>query len=173
MTALALPPPRDPALPYTICMVCLGNICRSPTAEVVLRAELDRRGLGDLVVVDSAGTGGWHVGGPMDARSSRALAARGYPTAHRARQFTADWIGRRDLVLAMDGENLSRLHRLGGTPDRVRLFRSFDPSAPPSAEVPDPYYGGRQGFEGVLDMCERAAKGLADLLANGSASDAQ
>ncbi|MFJ2033148.1 low molecular weight protein-tyrosine-phosphatase [Streptosporangium sp. NPDC087985] len=147
---------------YRICVVCLGNICRSPMAEVVLRKTLADHGLGDAVSVDSAGTGGWHQGNPMDERAAAMLAENGYDgSSHRARQFLADWFGRVDLVLAMDGENLRALHRLAPTGADVRLFRSFDPAAPLDAEVPDPYYGGREGFADVLEMVRAASDGLA------------
>src|SRR5690606_16959328 len=152
------------ARPYRICVVCLGNICRSPMAEVVLRAVLERRGLADAVVVDSAGTGGWHVGEPMDERAAATLAAAGYDgSRHRARRFEPSWFAERDLVLAMDRENLRTLRRLAPPEGAdVRLFRSFDPDAPEDAEVPDPYYGGREGFVRVLEMVEAAAEGIAD-----------
>lgn len=152
------------ARPYRICLVCLGNICRSPMAEVVLRDVLERRGLGDVVVVDSAGTGGWHVGEPMDERAAATLAAAGYDgSRHRARRFEPEWFAERDLVLAMDRENLRTLRRLAPPEGAdVRLFRSFDPDAPEDAEVPDPYYGGREGFVRVLEMIEAAAEGVAE-----------
>ncbi|RJL25197.1 low molecular weight protein-tyrosine-phosphatase [Bailinhaonella thermotolerans] len=158
-----LPDPQEAGRPYRVAMVCLGNICRSPMAEVVTREEVARRGLGDLVAVDSSGTGGWHAGADMDERALAALAGRGLDGAsHRARQFVRDWASRYDLVLAMDRDNLRALRSLGVPEERLRLFRSFDPSAPREAEVPDPYYGGRSGFDEVLDMVEAAARGLAD-----------
>ncbi|MBB2914462.1 protein-tyrosine phosphatase [Streptosporangium becharense] len=151
---------------YRICLVCMGNICRSPMAEIVLRKTLDDHGLGDLVTVDSAGTGGWHQGGPMDERAAATLSARGYDgSLHRARQFQADWYGQVDLVLAMDRENLRALRRLAPDGADVRLFRSFDPGAPEGAEVPDPYYGEQEGFAEVLRMVEAASVGLAEHLA--------
>jgi protein-tyrosine phosphatase len=156
-----LPPPLDPAGPYRICLVCLGNICRSPMAEAVLRAELDRAGLGDAVEVDSAGTGDWHVGRRMDARARAELADRGFDgTRHRARQFQPAWLARRDLVLAMDAGNLANLRRLGADPARLRMLRSFDPAAGPGAEVPDPYYGEDASFTLALDQIEAAARAL-------------
>lgn len=152
---------------YRVCLVCMGNICRSPMAEVVLRQTLDDRGLGDRVVVESAGTGGWHEGDPMDERALRILADRGYDgSAHRARKFTKDWFHRYDLVLAMDRDNLANLRRMAPAGVEVRLFRSFDPAAPPDAEVPDPYYGGREGFEEVLSLVESAAEGVAKHVAD-------
>ncbi len=131
-------------------------------AEVVLRKTLDEHSLGDRVTVDSAGTGGWHQGDPMDARAAEMLADHGYDgSRHRARQFLRDWYGRIDLVLAMDTDNLRALRRLAPDGADVRLFRSFDLAAPPDAEVPDPYYGGREGFAEVLLMVEAASDGLA------------
>jgi protein-tyrosine phosphatase len=156
-------------MPYRICLVCLGNICRSPMAEAVLRAKLDEAGLGDDVRVDSAGLGGWHVGGDADRRALAALTRRGYPLTHAARQFDAAWFAERDLILALDRSNLSALRRLApdaATAARVRLLRSYDPAAADDPnnlddlDVPDPYYGGPDGFEHVLDLVERACEGL-------------
>ncbi len=171
-----LPPPRDPARPYRVCLVCLGNICRSPMAEAVLRAALDRAGLGSAVTVDSAGTGDWHVGSRMDSRARAELASRGYDgTSHRARQVARSWLADRDLVLAMDGQNLADLRRMAGDDpagrDRIRLLRSFDPRSGPDAEVPDPYYGEGASFGTVLDLIEAAAGGLADALGEALAGD--
>ncbi|MFI7443803.1 low molecular weight protein-tyrosine-phosphatase [Nonomuraea indica] len=152
---------------YRVCLVCMGNICRSPMAEVVLRQVLERHGLGREVIVESAGTGGWHAGAPMDERALRTLAGRGYDgSAHRARQFTEDWFDRYDLVLAMDRDNLSFLRRMAPAAVEVRLFRSFDPAALDGAEVPDPYYGGQDGFDEVLELVESAAEGVAKHIAD-------
>lgn len=169
-----MPPTAPPQLPapdgepYRIAMVCLGNICRSPTAQVVLSAQVADAGLGDRVEVISAGTGDWHVGEAMDPRAAAELTASGYdPTAHRARHFDAGWFDH-DLVLVMDAQNLHDVTALGGTPDQVRLFRSFDPDGGPEAEVPDPWYGGPERFTEVLTMVERTCRvlvaGLRDLL---------
>jgi len=150
--------------PYRICLVCMGNICRSPMAEAVLRAELDDAGLTGAVAVDSAGTGGWHIGDPMDPRARVALAERGYDgSGHRARRFDPDWFAERDLILAMDEDNLADLRAMAPDPEtaaRIRLFRSYDPTANDDATVPDPYYGGEDGFAYVLDLIESAAKAL-------------
>ena len=149
--------------PYRICLVCLGNICRSPMAAAVLREQLGEAGLAAAVEVDSAGTGAWHVGHGADRRARAALKARGYAERHTARQFDAAWFAQRDLVLAMDTANLRELRRLAPDPDtaaRVRLLLSYDPGAGPDLDVPDPYYGGRDGFEHVLDLLERACAGL-------------
>ena len=145
-----------------ILFVCLGNICRSPTAEAVVRAlaarELPEVGL----EVDSAGTAGYHVGEPPDPRMQAAAARRGYELkALRARVVEPRDFERFDLILAMDRENLAALHRRAPEQarERVRLFLEFSPDAEPR-EVPDPYYGGPNGFEEVLDLVETAARGL-------------
>src|SRR5581483_3589095 len=146
-----------------ICFVCLGNICRSPTAEAVMRHLVRQAGLTDRISVESAGTGDWHVGHPRDRRSRSVGEARGIPLTGVARQFTAADFDDYDHVLAMDRSNRDDLLAMGrDARDRakVRLLRSFDPSAPPDAEVPDPYYGGPRGFDEVFDICERACRGL-------------
>jgi protein-tyrosine phosphatase len=144
--------------PYRIAVVCLGNICRSPMAQVVLADHLDRAGLSDKVTVASAGTGDWHVGGSMDTRAAATLSGYGYDASrHRAAQFTREHAGDHDLVLAMDAVNYADLSDLG-VGDRLRMFRDFDPEGP--GDVPDPYYGGDAGFRKVLDMVERTADAL-------------
>jgi protein-tyrosine phosphatase len=164
------PPPRDPAGPYRICVVCLGNICRSPMAEVVLKDELERAGLTSKVAVSSAGTGDWHLGDPMDPRARAELARRGYDgSGHEARQIQPDWLDDVDLLLAMDRSNHQRLLAMAegrpGMADRIALMRSFDPLAAADAEVPDPYYGGRKEYAEVFDLVHGAAEGLAGQLA--------
>jgi protein-tyrosine phosphatase len=151
---------------YAVAAVCLGNICRSPMAEVVLRERLDAAGLTDIDVV-SAGTGGWHIGEPMDARAAATLRAAGYdPSRHRAQQWVPAWRDRFDLVLAMDEQNLVDL---GGRDERTKLFREFDPDG--SGDVPDPYYGGDDGFREVLTMVERTAEALVGALREAGHSD--
>ena len=149
---------------YLITCVCLGNICRSPMAEAVLRRRFDEAGLGDDVVVDSAGTGAWHVGDDADPRALATLSEAGYDLAHAARRFESEWLERSHLILAMDRANFEALLELAErhdvAPEHVRLLRSFDPTAGPDAEVPDPYYGGADGFVRVLEMIERAAEGV-------------
>jgi protein-tyrosine phosphatase len=158
-----LPAPRSDGT-YRIAVVCLGNICRSPVADVVLNARIEDAGLAGLVSVDSSGTGGWHLGGPMDSRAAATLTAEGYdPTIHRSRQFTSARVDDHDLVLAMDRDNLADLRALGVDPDRLRLFRDFDP-VPGDGEVPDPFYGGDSGFADVLAMVERTAIALVEQL---------
>jgi protein-tyrosine phosphatase len=148
----------------------MGNICRSPTAEAVLRRRFADAGLGAEVEVDSAGTGGWHVGADADARSRAVFEARGYSLTHGARKFDRSWFEHLDLVLAMDADNLADLRRLAPDDDArsaVRLFRSFDPAAVAAGEldVPDPYYGGATGFTDVLDLIEAAADGVVAFVA--------
>ena len=173
----ALPAPRRPSGPYRVCLVCLGNICRSPMAEVVLRAELDRAGLGGLVEVDSAGTGDWHLGEPMAEQAGEELARRGYDgSAHRARRIKRSWLGQRDLVLAMDLSNLAALRALAPDAEaagpRLMLFRSFDPDLaggvlgdPWDGAVPDPYGAPQAAFAQSLDLVQAAAAGLVGRLA--------
>jgi protein-tyrosine phosphatase len=146
-----------------VALVCLGNICRSPVADVVLSERVREAGLSAVVEVVSAGTGDWHLGEPMDRRSAATLARAGYDaTRHRAQQVALAWFDDCDLVLAMDRANLADLRELAGPgadPARIRLFRDFDPDDP-GAEVPDPYYGGPSGFDDVLTMVERTAEHL-------------
>ncbi len=145
-----------------ILFVCLGNICRSPMAEGVFRAEAARRGLD--VEIDSAGTSDWHVGEPPDPRAREAAAGIGIDiSALRGRQATRRDMRTHDLILAMDRENLDHLKRLAGPEHahKVRLFLDFAPDRMED-EVPDPYYGGPEGFAHVLDLLQDAARGLAD-----------
>ena len=147
----------------SVCFVCLGNICRSPTAEGVMRALVREAGLSSRIVIDSAGTGAWHAGEPADARARAAARARGIELTSTARMFVRSDFERFDYVLAMDRANLRELRQLARGPEehaRLHLFRSFDPAAPVDAEVPDPYYGGPEGFNEVLDICERGCRGL-------------
>jgi len=164
-----------------ICFVCTGNICRSPTAEVVFRQLLVDAGLAQRATVSSAGTGPWHAGNDMDPRARQALLARGYrPGRHIARQFLAADFGRYDLVLAIDSGHLARLARLALTADdpaeavaSLSLLRSYDPAAVSAAEldVPDPYCADERGFDLVLDQVERACGGLLSALLPRLATD--
>ncbi|MFF7385706.1 low molecular weight protein-tyrosine-phosphatase [Streptomyces griseoluteus] len=150
---------------YRVCFVCTGNICRSPMAESVFRARVAEAGLDGLIEADSAGTGGWHEGDAADPRTVSVLDEHGYGTEHVARQFQQSWFGRLDLVIALDTGHLKALRRLAPTEEdarKVRLLRSYDPSAGADLEVPDPYYGGRDGFEECLEMVEAASAGLLD-----------
>ncbi|WP_141014624.1 low molecular weight protein-tyrosine-phosphatase [Nocardioides sambongensis] len=167
---MTVPEPRTPGR-YRIALICLGNICRSPMADVVLEDRIRGVGLDQQVDVVSAGTGDWHVGEPMDARAAALLAEEGYDTSrHRAQQVVAAWIEEYDLLLAMDATNLGDLRALdqtgGATADgRLRLFRDFDPIRPGS-DVPDPYFGGEAGFRDVLTMVERTSEVLAREIAD-------
>jgi protein-tyrosine phosphatase len=145
--------------------VCLGNICRSPTAEGVMLHMLREEGLADVVEIDSAGTGSWHIGHPADERSAKAARARGIALTSRARQVDAADFESFDLILAMDRANYQELHAMAPDDDareRVKLLREYDPEAVAAGEleVPDPYYGGPDGFEDVLDLITRACEGL-------------
>ena len=145
-----------------ICFVCLGNICRSPTAEGVMRHQVAAAGLGEWIEIDSAGTGDWHVGEPPDARAQAAALSRGYDLSTlRARQVSSADFERFDFILAMDAANLAELRRRCPPAHRgkVRLLMEFA-SGVPEQEVADPYFGGAQGFEQVLDQCEAACEGL-------------
>jgi protein-tyrosine phosphatase len=150
-----------------ILFVCLGNICRSPTAEGVMRALVRDAGLEDVVEIDSAGTGSWHVGNAPDEPSTAAARGRGITLEGAARQVTVADFERFDLIVAMDGSNRRELERMAPDDEaraRVRLLREYDPRAVAEADVdvPDPYYGGEDGFEHVLDVVERACRGLLD-----------
>lgn len=153
--------------PYKISVVCLGNICRSPMGEVMLRSALEQAGLGREVVVESAGTGDWHIGGGADWRAVDAVAANGLDLGgHVARQFAADDFERVDLVLAMDSAHVQTLNALA--PDaasrvKVRLLRSFDPDAD-DLEVADPYFGDRAGFEVTFADISAALPGVVEFV---------
>ncbi|MCT9005357.1 low molecular weight protein-tyrosine-phosphatase [Streptomyces sp. NPDC054766] len=148
---------------YRVCFVCTGNICRSPMAESVFRAQVAEAGLGELVEVDSAGTDGWHEGDGADERTVAVLEAGGYESHHAARRFQAAWFSRLDLVIALDTGHLKALRRLATSAEdagKVRLLRSYDPAAGDALDVPDPYYGHMDGFEECLEMVEAASPGL-------------
>jgi protein-tyrosine phosphatase len=148
-----------------VLFVCLGNICRSPTAEAVMRGLVAERGLDSQVEVDSAGTGSWHIGNPPDHRATEAAASRGVELGGAARQVSQADLEAFDWVIAMDRENLEDLRalRTGAEGEaEPALLRSFDPDAVAAGDldVPDPYYGGSEGFEIVLDVVERGCDGL-------------
>jgi protein-tyrosine phosphatase len=150
-----------------VSFVCMGNICRSPTAEAVMRHLVREAGLQNAIAIDSAGTGSWHVGEERDRRSRAVAKRRGMPISGLARQFTRGDFNRFDLVLALDEENARELRRLAPGDEaraRIHLLREFDEGAAPGAEVPDPYYGGPEGFELVFDVCLAACRGLLDHL---------
>jgi protein-tyrosine phosphatase len=148
-----------------LCFVCLGNICRSPTAEGAMRRIVETQGLAERIEIDSAGTAAYHVGERPDRRARIAAERRGMSLDSRARQFTSADFDLLDYVLAMDADNLADLRALPGADafaGHLGLLRDFDPIAPKGAEVPDPYYGGDRGFDEVLDLCEAACRGLLD-----------
>jgi protein-tyrosine phosphatase len=145
--------------------VCLGNICRSPTAEGVMRALVNEEGMSDSVVLDSAGTGEWHVGSAPDTRARMAARKRGLELGGTARTVRRSDVDDFDLLLAMDRSNLADLRALARDADdlaKVRLLREFDPESVRTGdlEVPDPYYGAPGGFDEVLDIVQAACAGL-------------
>jgi protein-tyrosine phosphatase len=157
-----------------ILMVCLGNICRSPTAEAVMVGLLEEEELADRVEVASAGTGSWHVGNPPDERSAAAALRRGITLRGTAQQVRDADFADYDLLVAMDASNHADLLRLAGDDealrDKVVLLRELDPDAVAArdTDVPDPYYGGPNGFDTVLDVVESGCRGLlAELRARG------
>ena len=148
----------------SLCFVCLGNICRSPTAEGIMLALVEQRGLADQISVDSAGTASYHTGNPADSRSAAAAKKRGIHLPSRARQFQAQDFERFDYVLACDDSNYEDLRALAGADfeEKLHMFLDFDPVNPKGTSVPDPYYGGDNGFEIVLDLCQSACEKLLD-----------
>jgi len=152
--------------PCKICFVCLGNICRSPTAEGVFQHLVNQRNLENYFYADSAGTSAYHIGEPANSKSRQVALNHGVELNSRARKFEEGDLNYFDLILAMDHENLANIKVLAGKsePDAdVMLLRDFDP-IPDSNEVPDPYYGGMDGFEKVYRIVERSCKALLDKL---------
>jgi protein-tyrosine phosphatase len=146
-----------------VCFVCLGNICRSPTAEGVFRHLVDQAGLRQAFEIDSAGTAGYHSGDSPDPRARAAGKRAGIAVGGQARQFTATDFERFDYVIAMDATNDQDLRRIAPSPEarnKIRLMRSFDPAAAAGAPIPDPYYGDEQGFDHVLELCLTACRHL-------------
>ena len=154
-------------VPLGVLFVCLGNICRSPTAEAVMRELVRGAGMEDSIEVDSAGTGAWHVGHSPDPRAAAAARGRGIVLSGEARAVAPSDFEDFDLILAMDRAHLRDLLAMApeGVRGRVRLLREFDPAAPATPaggdlDVPDPYHGGARGFEEVLDMVQASCAGL-------------
>jgi protein-tyrosine phosphatase len=147
----------------SVLFVCLGNICRSPIAQGIFEDLLRREGLDDEVIVDSAGTGAWHIGQPPDTRGQESAGKRGVDlSGQRARRITLEDCQRFDYVIAMDRDNYESVSALcRESKAEVRLFLDYAPDLS-AEEVPDPYYGGPDGFEHVLDLVEKAARGLLD-----------
>ena len=143
---------------FSICFVCLGNICRSPLAQGVFQRLLDDEGFAAKISISSAGTGNWHVGAPPDRRMLATAKQKGIQLNNRAKQFLPTDFKRFDLVLAMDRDNLMELERLespSAAKNQLKLFRSFDAEANGNLDVPDPYYGGAAGFENVFNIVQR------------------
>ena len=150
-----------------VCFVCLGNICRSPTAEGIFRKLVADAGVADRFAIESAGTGDWHVGDPPDRRSAATAKARGVVLEGRAAHFTSHDFARFDYVVAMDRDNRRNLLALARNAEdrgKVHLLRDFDPESPAGSDVPDPYYGGQDGFDRVFDVCHAGSEGLLDHL---------
>jgi protein-tyrosine phosphatase len=149
-----------------VLFVCMGNICRSPAAECVFREKARQRGLDGRIKIDSAGTTGYHSGEPPDSRMSQTGRRRGYRIEGSARQVCREDLDDFDMIIAMDRANLRELYRMDKEEkyrDKLYLFLDFHPE-PPFKEVPDPYYGGPEGFDKVLDLVEGASDGLLDML---------
>lgn len=151
-------------MPTKLLFVCLGNICRSPTAEGVMRHIVEQEGIADEFEIDSAGTGSWHIGDAPDPRSRAAAEARGIHIGGHARQVTGADFDHYDLILAADRYNFRDLTAIAPTDEaeaKVKMLREFDPmSTPEDLDVPDPYYGGPSGFDDVIDLVEAACRGL-------------
>jgi protein-tyrosine phosphatase len=153
--------------------VCLGNICRSPTAEGVMRSLVQEAGMESEIEVDSAGTGSWHIGSPPDRRARAAARAEGIELAGAARQVAREDFDEFDLLLAMDRANLAELRSLApdaAAGEKLRLLREFDPASAAAGEleVPDPYYGGGEHFDEVLGLVRAACAGLLEQITAGS-----
>jgi len=155
---------------YTkVLFVCMGNICRSPTADAVFKQIVHKSGLGNEIIVDSAGTHAYHVGDPPDRRAQSSALKRGYQMHDlRARKVAANDFTNFDYILAMDNENLALLQQRCPEQyhDKLELFMNYGTGMYSSQEVPDPYFGGEQGFELVLDMIEEASQGLLEHICN-------
>ena len=152
-----------------VLFVCMGNICRSPSPEGVFRDMVERKGFSAQIMTDSAGTGDWHVGNPPDPRAQKAALDRGVDISDlRARKVRAKDFIEFDYVLAMDRSNYAKLQQIcpPGYEDRLYMFLSFYPDSP-EEEVPDPYFGGADGFDYVLDLIEKASEGLVEDIKTG------
>lgn len=146
-----------------VCFVCLGNICRSPTAQGVFAHLVREAGLHDRFEIDSAGTAAYHAGESPDSRATATAADRGVPLTGPARQFVASDFDHFDTVVAMDASNHQALLGLTETAeqrDKLCMLRQFDPDSPAGADVPDPYYGGADGFVDVFEICMAGCRGL-------------
>lgn len=152
---------------YKIMFVCMGNICRSPLAHGVFQKMVTIHGLSDHFEIESSGTTGYHMGELPDHRMSQTALSHGYDLKHRARRFMPHDLEDYDLVLAMDKENLRDIMAQASDDEqrrKVKLFRDFDPLGYENSEVPDPYYGGPEGFDNVFKIVERTSKSLMEKL---------
>lgn len=152
--------------PFKIVFVCLGNICRSPTAEGIFQHLVNERGLQSYFYVDSAGTSAYHIGERANSKSRKTAEQHGIELNSRARRFESDDLKEFDLIVAMDNENRENIKALdnsGGHSDKVVMLRDYD-SSPGDGEVPDPYYGGIDGFKNVFDIVKRSCENLLDEL---------
>ena len=152
--------------PFKIVFVCLGNICRSPTAEGIFQHLVNERGLDPYFYVDSAGTSAYHIGEPANSKSQKLANEHGVELRSRARQFEKNDLEEFDLIVAMDRENLANIKSLDGSEafeEKIVLLREFDPN-PGDGEVPDPYFGGMDGFKNVFDIVKRSSEALLDEL---------
>ena len=150
-----------------ISFVCLGNICRSPLAQGVFQDLVNREKLDQNIFISSAGTGNWHIGNLPDERMRQTALSKGIKLESRAQQFQSKDFNRFNLILAMDHSNLIRLSEIAPSslpPDKLMLFRSFDPESNDDQDVPDPYYGGAKGFEEVYSMVKRTCPPLLDYI---------
>lgn len=153
--------------PFKIVFVCLGNICRSPTAEGVFQHLVNERGLESYFFIDSAGTSAYHIGEPANSKSQKTANQHGIQLKSRARRFESEDLDEFDLILAMDRENYQNIMGLEGNgkySHKVKLMREYDPKSGNDAEVPDPYYGGMDGFKNVFDIVKRSCEALLDEL---------
>lgn len=164
--------------PYRVCVVCTGNICRSPMAEFLLREAFDEAGMGDLVIVESAGTSGEELGNGIDPRTADALDRHGHPDLgweeHRARIFDRGWFGDLDLVLAADTWHERTLHRMAQTDEdraKVAMLRAFDPEADDDLGIDDPWYGGRAAFDRTHAEITAAVPGIVEHVRSELAAD--
>lgn len=152
--------------PYRICFVCLGNICRSPTAEGIFQHLVNQKGAGDYFYIDSAGTAAYHIGNPANSKSRQVALDNGVELLSRARQIDSQDLEEFDLIIAMDNENLKNIRRLdpdGLYHQKIKRMRDFDPE-PEGGEVPDPYYGGMDGFRNVYEILYRSCENLLENL---------
>lgn len=157
----------NPSSTISVCFVCLGNICRSPLAEGLFQNLVDREGLTETILIESAGTGGWHVGSPPDERMQATAKKQGIFMTSRAQQFQAGDFNRFDLILAMDQSNYESLEYMCSpevAKEKLRMFRSFDPDSNGNMDVPDPYYGGDSGFDLVFQIVKRTCPAILDHL---------